>query len=83
VNSWSDAEEMQQFVQDLHPYSGKNGWLQQFYKNLSKIFVIPLEEVELRLARGEADWERLDTLPVEELYPGSSSIFTRIGWNNS
>jgi hypothetical protein len=80
---WSDAEEMKQFIQDLPPYSGTNTVLEQYHKELPNAFIIPLDEVERRLAIGKTDWARLDTLPVDDLYPGSSSTFTRIGWSQS
>lgn len=80
VKEKAEADELRQWMAGLPPYSGSNGVLQRYFKDLSNMLIVPLDEVENHLKQGDTRWARLDTLPIQELYPEARTRFKRIGW---
>ena len=81
VKSETEATEMRNWIRDLPPYTGENGMMREYRKNLPFAPIIPLEVVKSKLSQGEQDWARLDTLPLKEIDPDSAGTLIKVGWN--
>ena len=81
VRSETEVSDLRQWIQELPSYTGENGMLKEYFRQLPYTAILSLDNVESRLAAGYADWARFDTLPYTELSPESAKTLVQIGWN--
>lgn len=79
VSTEAEAADTRKWIQDLPDYDGENEMMRQYRTNLPWAPVVPLNTVEMKLAKGCISWAKLDSLPYLELDPLSQ--LTRVGWS--
>ena len=79
VKSGAEVDEMRSWISDLPPYTGENGMMIEYRKNLPFAPIIPLEAVKSKLSEGEQKWARLDTFPPS----ASGSALDEVEWNTT
>lgn len=67
VNKVDEAANLKEWIKGLLPYQGSNGWLKCYFEELRQIPIIALQHATEKLEKGDSRWERLDTVPVDEL----------------
>ena len=45
----AEADDLRQWIAGVPPYSGSNGVLQRYFKDLPNLLIVPLDEVENHL----------------------------------
>ncbi len=80
VSSTDEAAEMRRWVESLGEYKGANVLQREYHRNLRYVPIVPLDEVRMRLSKGENSWARIDTLPYSELEPSIAEQFEHLGW---
>ena len=81
VKSEQEVLEIQEWINNLPEYTGTNGMMREYRRQLPNAPVLAFDTVEASVADGNQSWERLDTLPYLEVNPSSSGNLTKLGWN--
>lgn len=79
VSTKQEAQELRIWLSQLAPYEGTSKWMRKYFELLPDINIVPLSEVQNRLET-DPSWNRLETLPYDELESLLSPKYEDLPW---